>query len=163
MRTWILLFVLAGCGGTTSQQQDSDAGTHDGGGGDGGCIQATERASCTKGEQACSIGGDVCCTGFLDCVGGVWTKEYPGCACQPNPGFTCGSETCSAFDYCSGQPGAAGADGGVPPTTYQCMPLNSCQQTPTCDCVKQLGTCGDAGVSSCDDTKGHVEITCTGQ
>jgi hypothetical protein len=154
MRTLLLLLALAvaGCGTSSSTNND-------GGGGDGGCINATEGDSCNANDVSCSTGGDICCTGFLQCVSGHWVKEYPGCACQTGT-FTCGAVTCTLGQFCKKQ--ESGFDGGSP--FYSCDNVpSSCTNDQSCACVADAGVCTPTAVASCTDSQGHAVVDCMGQ
>lgn len=157
------------CGGTSSPDTTPPPT------GDGGCVQATQGASCKPSDVACGTGGDVCCTGFFACMSGKWVQEYPGCACMVDfdagkdaaPAdagpFTCGpSLTCMPGSYCVDQPPGVAFDGGPPPDYFSCDPIPAaCAATPTCACVKANGAC-PTSVVSCDESGGHVTVHCLG-
>jgi hypothetical protein len=143
---------LVGCGTTSSTNND-------GGGGDGGCINATEGQSCNASDNACALGGDVCCSGFMQCVSGHWVKEFPGCACQTGT-FSCGSATCSTGQICKMQESGV-IDGG---TSTSCANVPSvCANDQSCACMADSGVCAPTVIRSCTDTQGHVVVDCMGQ
>ena len=155
MRTFVLFFALAlvGCG--TSSTTNGDGGGAESG---GGCINATEGASCSSNDTACSL-GDACCNGFFMCQSNKWVKEYPGCACQVST-FTCGTETCSTGQICKTQ--ESGVDGGSTTTSCANAP-SACTTDQSCACVTDAGVCAPTAVASCMDSQGHLVVDCMGQ
>jgi hypothetical protein len=173
----ILATLVAACSGATASIDSSpDGATSDGassdgasGDGGGGCLtqDPDEGSACTSGQTVCDRGVDVCCRGYAwvcDSLTHTWQKAGLGCACKPDAGppdagfFTCGDKTCAPDEYCTT------ASGGVPlpdagsNTSYTCTKIPpACAAAPTCACLESNG---GASCGNCNDTSGHIEVTC---
>jgi len=75
------------------------------------------------------------------------------------PSFACGDKLCdSRTQFCEAfQPGVPLPGGGMPPTSYTCLPIPAaCTAKPDCPCI----TAGTSGVTlTCAEPKGRVTVT----
>lgn len=168
--------MFAACGGTSSPLLESGdggsgggdgGGKHDGSSGDGGaCVHPVLDESCTTSQKVCGqVGqGNPCCDAAWRCIDGKWQSLAADCACEET--ITCGDKTCTAGQYCQVQPpGIALEDGGVPPTSYECVNVPAaCAGNDTCACLENSPPCL---VASCTDSNGEVAtlptVNCVGE
>jgi hypothetical protein len=134
----------------------------------GQCFPQGVQCNCFSPGCACdgTTTVNIACNGLPDGYALQPISHSGMCLAGDGGSAMCGTQTCTAAEYCSYQPpgiDAGSPDGGPPPDYHTCQPLPAvCTSMPTCACVVPLlpASCLNP---MCSEAAGAVSVTCMSQ